>query len=166
MKFWYNLILFKTEFFSMKSFVFRNICAISITLRIKLIEKSRYDCLKRCGMRRFSVVRIYISIVQLLFFNLDDVDILLLYPKREFERCNYVDRARATFVSQVYSHFYYPSTQAILKSRDVYGENSARTWRERKFESCEGQESYMVTWERFWIWYALLTVIRHMKKNV
>jgi len=42
----------------------------------------------------------------------------------EFEHCNYVDRARATFVSQL-RLFYCPPTQAILESRDMYGENSA-----------------------------------------
>jgi len=53
---------------------------------------------------RFSVIRnIYISIVQSGFFNLDGAEILL--PKMEFEHCNYVDRARATFVSQVCDYF-------------------------------------------------------------
>lgn len=129
----------KQNFFSDKNFVFKNIYTINITLRIKLIEQSRYDCLKRCGMRWFPVY-LYKYCSAAIFFNFYDADILLLSEKGVWTLYNnYVNRARATFVSQVRSHFYCPPTQAILESRTA--KIALECERERKFESCEGQES-------------------------
>lgn len=41
-------------------------------------------------------------------------------PKQDIERCNYIKRACVTFVSRTRDYLYYPPTQAIFESFDVY----------------------------------------------